>query len=186
MLPVFRRKEYLHTFICRSAHLPHMNWWTVSAINLFLYVSVLMWAWKYTCIHPHQILNIWRDLTELWVWCGTQKSIFLDRVHWVVYWPGIFCWPLIHPCLSGIWCACCCRGTEHEFTPKCFWFYSHKALSSHQAVYLDKQPTLCSASFFSLSLFVCMCFFVQVLSLFLRVTMYLCRRSPVNTTWSHL
>lgn len=31
--------------------------------------------------------------------------------HW------IFCWPIFYPCLSDIWCACCHRGIEYEFSP---------------------------------------------------------------------
>lgn len=27
-------------------------------------------------------------------------------------------WPIFYPCLSGIWCACCCLGMAHEFSPK--------------------------------------------------------------------
>lgn len=31
----------------------------------------------------------------------------------------IFHRPIFYPCLSGIWCACCCLGMAHEFSPKC-------------------------------------------------------------------
>lgn len=34
-------------------------------------------------------------------------------------WQRIFSWPTVHPHLSGIWCARCCRGTEHDFSPNC-------------------------------------------------------------------
>lgn len=73
------------------------------------------------------------DLTHPKAGCIACKILFWNlsimlftAQHW------IFSWPVFHPCLSGIWYACGCRGMAHEFSPSCFvWGFVAKRLCAH-------------------------------------------------------
>lgn len=70
---------------------------------------------------PRLIQNVWPGF--LWI---SQRSIMQKIPTFgphpsccLLPWQRIFSWPTVHPHLSGIWCARCCRGTEHDFSPNC-------------------------------------------------------------------
>lgn len=115
---------YLHTFICSS---PSLLW---VICNLCLYVN----ARAFVSIQrrmdaPNLIQNVWPGFRRI-----CQRSIMLCKILTfgrlpsccLLRWHRIVCWPIFRPRLSGIWCARCCRGTEHEFSPSCsvLWLWS--------------------------------------------------------------
>lgn len=63
---------------------------------------------------------------------GICPSCCLQPQHW------IFSWPVFHPCLSGIWYACSCRGMPHEFSPSCFvWGFVAERLCAHTKLLME-------------------------------------------------
>lgn len=78
---------------------------------------------------PNLIQNVWTGLRRI-----CQRSIMPCKILTfgrhpsccLLRWHRIVCWPVFRPRLSGIWCARCCRGTEHEFSPSCsvLWLWS--------------------------------------------------------------
>lgn len=75
---------------------------------------------KYTRTHPisAKMFDLtWPAVSKAW----HAKSWLLEGVHHVVYCPatGFSAGLSSILRLSDIWCACCCRGIEHEFSPNC-------------------------------------------------------------------